>query len=249
MKLTRFATIFALGLSCSIASAATVQEVKIGGGGAACKGFVAPLAEAFQAETGIKMTITPTSPVQGLIDLSAGALDVAVAAVPFDDMVAGAVASGLTLDPEKFTVTGVGTNHTLVFLHKTNHVSVLSKEQLKAIFTGKIRNWKEVGGADREIIVVWGSGTPGQNELFTRQVLDGEKVAASAKVARNYEKIKEIIELTPGTIGIDPQGFVSATTNNPKTPAVTSPVITVTKGKPGPELEKLHKFIREYNNW
>jgi phosphate transport system substrate-binding protein len=245
MKLTGLATLFTLGIICSIASAATLTEMKIGGGGAACKGFFSPYAEYFKADTGIKMTVTPTTPVQGLIDLNAGVLDVAVAAVPFSTMINGAAKKGVTLDPNKFTVTEIGTNHTLVFLHKTNNVSELSKKQLKDIFTGKITNWKDVGGDDREIIVVWGSGTPGQNELFTRQILDGEAVVNSAKVAGNYVSIKEIIEWTTGTIGIDPQGFKSATTNNPNTPAVISPVIAVTKGKPRPEIENLYKYIKD----
>lgn len=54
-----------------------------------------------------------------------------------------------------------------VVVHPSNKVSDLTKEQVAKIFTGEIKNWKEVGGEDHEIIVVSreaGSGTRGAFE-------------------------------------------------------------------------------------
>jgi phosphate transport system substrate-binding protein len=54
-----------------------------------------------------------------------------------------------------------------VVVHPNNKVSELTKEQVAKIFTGEIKNWKEVGGEDHEIIVVSreaGSGTRGAFE-------------------------------------------------------------------------------------
>ncbi len=42
----------------------------------------------------------------------------------------------------------------MILGHKSNPVSNLSIKQVKAIFAGKITNWKEVGGEDKNIIVV-----------------------------------------------------------------------------------------------
>ena len=39
-----------------------------------------------------------------------------------------------------------------VVVHPSNKVSNLTREQLEGIFTGKIKNWKEVGGADMKIV-------------------------------------------------------------------------------------------------
>jgi hypothetical protein len=49
---------------------------------------------------------------------------------------------------------------------------------------------------------------------------------------------------TPGAIGIDPQGFASSVTKNPKIPLISSKVITVTKGKPSTDVEKLIKYVQ-----
>lgn len=47
--------------------------------------------------------------------------------------------------------TVIGYDAIAVFVHADNPVRNLSKEQLKGIFTGRIRNWKEVGGKDLAI--------------------------------------------------------------------------------------------------
>lgn len=221
-------------------------EIKVGGGGASCNGFFIPAAESFKAETGIALKVMPSTPGLGLIELHVGIVDLATAAVPLNDMIRGAAINGITLDPAEFTVTEIGTNKTLVFTHKSNTVKTLSKEQLKDIFTGKITNWKQVGGADQEIVVAWAIATPGQNTLFTKQMLNGNYITQKHHEVTNYESIINFVEKSPGAIGIDPEGFVSSRTNTPQTPLIISPVIAVTKGKPSANAEKLIRFVKAF---
>ena len=49
--------------------------------------------------------------------------------------------------------TAIGYDAIAVFVNKKNPVNNLTKEQIKGIFTGKIKNWKEVGGKDAPIRV------------------------------------------------------------------------------------------------
>lgn len=48
----------------------------------------------------------------------------------------------------------VGLDALAVILHPANSVSELSIDQLSDIFTGKVKNWKEVGGFDEPILVL-----------------------------------------------------------------------------------------------
>ncbi|MFZ2196938.1 MAG: phosphate ABC transporter substrate-binding protein, partial [Thermodesulfovibrionales bacterium] len=54
---------------------------------------------------------------------------------------------------QKLIGTTIGYDAIAVFVHKNNPVKNLTKEQLKGIFTGKIKSWKEVGGKDAPIHV------------------------------------------------------------------------------------------------
>jgi phosphate transport system substrate-binding protein len=64
-----------------------------------------------------------------------------------------------------------------VFVHKDNPVKELTKAQLKGIFTGRIRNWKEVGGKDAPIVpnIEILTGKRATIEMFQEMILDGEK--------------------------------------------------------------------------
>lgn len=60
-----------------------------------------------------------------------------------------------------------------VYLHESNPVEKLSLEQLKAIYTGQITNWKEVGGPDARIILYGRENNSGTYVFFKDNVLKG----------------------------------------------------------------------------
>ena len=58
-----------------------------------------------------------------------------------------------------------------VVVHPSNKVTNLTREQLEGIFTGKIKNWKEVGGADMKIVAYSRETSSGTYEFFKESVL------------------------------------------------------------------------------
>lgn len=70
-----------------------------------------------------------------------------------------------------------------IIINPGNNVNQLTKAQLKAIFTGEIKNWKEVGGHDAPINVYTRFTNSGTYDFMIDKVLDGEKFVnhASAK--------------------------------------------------------------------
>jgi phosphate transport system substrate-binding protein len=68
-----------------------------------------------------------------------------------------------------------------VYVHADNPVKELSLEQLLMIFTGKVKNWKEVGGSDSPITVYSRENSSGTYEFFKEHVLEGRDFVQSAQ--------------------------------------------------------------------
>ena len=226
------------------AAAASGEEIRIGGGGAALLAVFQPIKPHFEKATGITLVNLQSSPKGGLINLIEGRVDVTSAAHALEGLVAAVRADGVVFDPASLVAHEVGINRIALFAHPSNRVGRLSREQVKGIFTGRIVNWKDVGGDDRDILVVWGRGTPGQNADFIRRVLDGESVTQQALETTNYVEIRETVAATPEAIGIDPISIANPAVKVDDSDApLTMPIIAVTIGKPSAKVRKLLDYI------
>lgn len=230
-------------------SLASAKEVRVGGGGAAIIGVFAPAVEMFQNETGIRVLLNINTPVNGLIDLDRGDIDIATAAIPFKDLLDKAAAQGITVDAKSMSYVIVGNNVTKFVVNRSNPLTALTKEQLKDIFSGRIKNWKSVGGSDTEIKVVWGDQTPGQNQLVAREILSPLTVRPEKILVRSYKDIRAKIMDLPGGIGFIPETLVTAQIKvlDPA-PVIGESVIAVTKGTPTPAAKQLLDFIKEVSS-
>ncbi len=87
-----------------------------------------------------------------------------------------------------------------VVLDKSNTVTNLTKDELVGIYTGTIRNWKELGGNDQPIVVIGreaGSGTRGAFE----EILKIEDQCAYANELDNTGAVMAKVASIPGAIG------------------------------------------------
>jgi len=78
-------------------------------------------------------------------------------------------------------------------------VTNLTKQQLVDIFTGKIKNWKEVGGADIAITIINRPKSSGTRATFIKYGLDGKQEAAGL-TQDSSGAVKQAIKTTPGAI-------------------------------------------------
>jgi len=88
-----------------------------------------------------------------------------------------------------------------VVVSPKNTVSQLTREQLDDIFTGKITNWKEVGGADLKIVPIARETSSGTYEFFKEEVLQKKDYVAGIMSVPATGTIIETIKKTPGAIG------------------------------------------------
>jgi len=88
-----------------------------------------------------------------------------------------------------------------VVVNPNNKVSQLTREQLEGIFTGKITNWKEVGGADLKIIPYSRETSSGTYEFFKESVLKNKNYMNGIMSMPATGAIIQSISQTPGAIG------------------------------------------------
>ncbi|RNI31716.1 phosphate ABC transporter substrate-binding protein [Rufibacter latericius] len=88
-----------------------------------------------------------------------------------------------------------------VIVHPSNKVNQLTREQLESIFTGKITNWKEVGGADEKIVAYSRETSSGTYEFFKEHVLDKKNYANGILMMPATGSIVQSVSQTTGAIG------------------------------------------------
>lgn len=88
-----------------------------------------------------------------------------------------------------------------VVVNPQNKVSQLTKDQIEGIFTGKIKNWKEVGGDDMPIVVYSRESSSGTYEFFKEHVMNNKNYAASVLSMPATGSIIQSISQTKGAIG------------------------------------------------
>lgn len=234
----------AVALSVGLCQLAFAGEIKIEGGGTAITSVFLPIKNRYEKLHGDYLSIVQSSAVKGLIALNAGKVDIATAAHPLEDIIAGAAKEGVAIDRSDLVQTQVGENCLAVIANRTSEVRSLSKEQLKGVFTGKITNWKEVGGKDLPIGVIWGRQTEGQNIQFTRIALDGEPVTAKAHPATTYRNISDMVGQVPGGIGVVSIEMSTPVTRTVDTISISSPIYAVTKGRPSEKVQTVIDFYK-----
>ncbi|MCB2292264.1 phosphate ABC transporter substrate-binding protein [Clostridium algoriphilum] len=78
-------------------------------------------------------------------------------------------------------------------------VESLTKQQLIDIFTGKIKNWKEVGGADIKITIINRTKSSGTRATFIKYGLDGKQEAAGL-TQDSSGSVEKVVKATDGAI-------------------------------------------------
>lgn len=123
---------------------------------------IGALGEAFTGENpDVKFTYNPTGSGSGITAVSEGRCDIGLSsrALKDEEKSSGLVETTVALD-------GIA-----IIVNPQNGVASLTLQQISDIYTGKITNWKDVGGSDAEILLIGreaGSGTRDGFETITK---------------------------------------------------------------------------------
>lgn len=192
-----------LGLSL-LAGAAFAGEITIKG-----STTVLPIAQAcaekFMAENpDVSITVSGGGSGNGIKALIDGTTDIAGASRPIKDReIKMAEEKGIEPMDHKVAIDAV-----IPVVHPSNPVDNLTLDQLMKIYTGKIKNWSEVGGEDKHIAVVTRDTSSGTFETWEKKVLEGKRVLPRSIVVASAGAMNQTVANNPLAIGYNGIGYI-----------------------------------------
>lgn len=116
----------------------------------------------------------------------------------------------VTLPPEaaSLTATVVARDGIAIVANPANSVSGLSMEELRGVFNGAIRNWKELGGEDAPITVVSREAGSGTRSSFEK-IVKGISLSADAVIQDSNGTIRETVANDRNAVGYLSLGMLS----------------------------------------
>jgi phosphate transport system substrate-binding protein len=153
-------------------------------------------AEVFGKKFGKSVTVIGGGSGVGIAALLEGTTDIAMSSrkMKFDEKVKFQE-SGKSL-VEKI----IAYDALAVIVHPSNGISKLTRAQLESIFTGKVTNWKQVGGADLKIIPYSRESSSGTYEFFKEHIMLNKNYVSSILSMPATGSIIQSVSQTKGAI-------------------------------------------------
>ncbi|HSF81719.1 MAG TPA: PstS family phosphate ABC transporter substrate-binding protein [Anaerolineales bacterium] len=159
----------------------------------------------------VRISVTGGGSGTGIASMINGTVDIANASRAMkSEEIEEAQANGIS--PLEFVVSR---DAIAVVVHPSNPVSQLTLQQISDIYTGKISNWKELGGEDRPLVLLSRETNSGTHVFFLENVIQlGKKdsdllFSPDTLLLPSSEGISAEVRLNPNAIGYDGLGYVT----------------------------------------
>ncbi|MSX01745.1 MAG: phosphate ABC transporter substrate-binding protein [Actinobacteria bacterium] len=144
--------------------------------------------------------------------LAQGGSDVGVA-----DVAAGRVSIGLSSrdpkssDPGGLVFNKVAKDSICIVTNSSNPITSLSSAQIKAIFSGSVRNWNDVSGSNKSgtIDVIVRTAASGTQDAFQKIFMGSSSVTGVASAKSSNGLIQQTVKSNPNAIGYVSFDFIS----------------------------------------
>lgn len=199
MSSIRYSGALAAALLASASAALPAQaDVKVHGATTVTFGLMRPQKASIEQLAGVQLTILPSSTSRGLADLAQGKADIAMLAEPLET----AAASVNKTQPDLVKVQDlvgrhVGNALVQFIVHPSNPLGKLSKAQLADLFSGKVKNWSEVGGANIPVLLI-GEPSSSPHKMIAEAL--AVSYAADMRVVQNTNQTAIIVAQAPGAL-------------------------------------------------
>lgn len=163
------------------------------------------------------------------------------------------------IEPKEITVALDGL---AVVVHPSNPVEQLTIDQLSDIFTGKVTNWKDVGGKEGKIVILSREVNSGTYVYFKEHVLAKKEYSEAALLMPSSQAVADEVAQNQNAIGYYGMGYISPEQkairiakdeNSPFVAPtlenvtdghyhISRPLLVYTNGEPAGEIKKFLDF-------
>ena len=222
---------------------AIAKGIVVAGSTTIQKRVLEPAHDAIESATGIDLKVRGINSGRGFAELVDGKIVASVSSSPLTGLLEKA---GLPDD-------GTYLEHVIIedvivpIVHKSNPVSELTWQQLSDINTGKITNWKEVGGPDQKIIVVTSQPTAATRRVFQKKVMKKAPYVKGVREVKSTRQEVGRVAKFKGGIGAVSEGFVKMNSGKVKvikTDKIARPLSFITKGNPNTDIQSIIDYLR-----
>jgi len=200
-------TFLIIALASGFLGSAEVNKITVDG-----STTVGPIAKAFaefymKQHPGVNITVSESGSGNGAKSLINGSCQVAtMSRIMKQNEYEAAVHSEVL--PISFVVALDGI---AMIVHPGNPVKGLTMEQVKSVYTGKIKNWNQLGGPNVPLVIISRDTNSGTYETFETRVLKGEKIVKNCEYVGSNGAIRQRVQSTPAAIGYVGIGFIDNT--------------------------------------
>jgi phosphate transport system substrate-binding protein len=146
----------------------------------------------------IKIQVTGGGSGIGFAALQNNATDIADASRPIKAAERAACIKAFGKNPREYKVALDGLS---VYVNSANALNELSTDQLEQIFTGKVKNWNQLGGNDMPITIYSRENSSGTYEFFKEHILKGQDFSSSAQTMPGTAALLQAVSRDPNGIG------------------------------------------------
>jgi phosphate transport system substrate-binding protein len=187
-----------VSLTSALAAGPAAADVKVHGATTVTFGLMKPHKEIIEKKSGAELTILPSSTTRGLTDLAQGKADIAMLAEPLESAAQGLNAKQPgSVKPEELVGKHVGNAYVQFIVHPSNPLKKLNKTQLAGLFSGKIKNWSEIGGANHPVLLI-GEPTSSPHKMIATAL--GISYSPDMRVVQNTNQTAVIVVQAPGAL-------------------------------------------------
>ncbi|MCL4459670.1 MAG: phosphate ABC transporter substrate-binding protein [Chloroflexi bacterium] len=177
-----------------------------------------------QKYPGVNVNVSGGGSFTGLTQVASGAVDIGDSDVP--------ATASRDIDPKELVDHKVCVVGFVTIVHPGLTVDNLTRQQVVDVFTGKITNWKEVGGPDQKIVLVLRPMASGTRAVFKKEALNGKEEASGIALTQDSSgAVKQAVAQTPGAISVDGLAYLDSSVKPLKFDGVEANAANITSGK------------------